>query len=59
MKDWNRFYALHFIEQVYEIAFGDGAIDKEFTRIEVLEKLRELKAKLQELKAELKKYKEA
>ena len=34
-----------FIEKVYEIAFGDGAIDKEFTQQEVLVKLREFSDK--------------
>tara|TARA_R110002020_G_scaffold333527_1_gene548973 strand:+ start:1740 stop:1883 length:144 start_codon:yes stop_codon:yes gene_type:complete len=40
MKDW-----LHFIEQVYEIAFGDSAIDREFTQQEVIDKLREFSDK--------------
>ena len=33
-----------FIESVYEIAFGDGAINKDYSRKEVLEKLQEYSA---------------
>tara|TARA_A100000164_G_scaffold374695_1_gene408220 strand:+ start:3242 stop:3406 length:165 start_codon:yes stop_codon:yes gene_type:complete len=31
-----------FIEKVYEIAFGDNAINREFTRTDVLDQLKEL-----------------
>jgi len=31
----------YFIEQVFEIAFGDDAIDRNFTYDEVIEKLKE------------------
>lgn len=35
-------YALNrFLEDVFEIAFGDDAINKEYTMIEVVEKLRQ------------------
>jgi len=34
-----------FIEKVYEIAFGDNAINKEFTQQEVIDKLREFSDK--------------
>ena len=34
-----------FMEQVYEIAFGDNAINKEFTQQEVIDKLREFSDK--------------
>jgi hypothetical protein len=30
-----------FIERVFELAFGDNAIERDYTREEVLEKLRE------------------
>ena len=53
----NRTYRKHkddrFIEQVYEIAFGDDAIKKEYTRDDVLERLMEMSndsLKVEELK---------
>ena len=32
---------IEFIERVYEIAFGDNAINRDFDPLEVLEKIRE------------------
>ena len=53
----NRSYKKHkddrFIAQVYEIAFGDNAIKKEYTRDDVLERLMEMSndsLKVEELK---------
>lgn len=34
-----------FIEQVFELAFGDDAINRDYTRQEVLEKLKEFSDK--------------
>ena len=36
---------IEFIEKVYEIAFGDNAINRDFDSLEVLEKLREFSDK--------------
>lgn len=42
IKDHNNLiFVFRFIEQVYEIAFGDNAINREFTIDEILDRLRE------------------
>ena len=47
-----------FIEEVYELAFGDKAIDREFSKEEVLEKLKEYSDKALELEIKLGWHKE-
>jgi len=41
-----------FLDKVFEVAFGDDAINKDYTMIEVVEKLREFSDKALEVENE-------